>query len=76
MKFNMLRLIWWVLSLSFLHAANTNSPPAPSPSQKIKICSSHPNIDALLKKGSASYTLPTTHPTIQPLLKAYMPRGK
>jgi len=47
-------------------------PPPPSGNQRVKICSDHPNIDEILQKGAASYTLPSTHPTIHPLLSPYI----
>lgn len=48
--------------------------PTPSPSEKIALCPSHPNIDDILRKGAGSYTIPSTHPTIHPLFTPYMPR--
>jgi hypothetical protein len=43
--------------------------------QTIGLCVGHPNIDATLKHGAKSYTLPSTHPIVQPLLSPHMPHG-
>ena len=39
----------------------------------VKLCPFHPDIDAILNYGAVPYTLPSTHPSVQPLLAPYMP---
>jgi hypothetical protein len=36
---------------------------------KAKICTAHPNVDELLKRGAASYTLPSGHPQVNAMLR-------
>jgi hypothetical protein len=64
------------LFLGFYYDVNgAEQPPTPAPASRIPICSIHPNIDTLLKYKGAGYTLPTTHPTVQPLFNPFLPRG-
>ena len=39
----------------------------------VQLCPGHPDVDATLK--TSTYSFPTTHPTVQPLLRPFMPGG-
>lgn len=74
----------WSLAVAILRAADDdgygviNEPASgsegtpPPPDQRIKLCAGHPDIDDLLRRGAPSYELPSTHPTVHPLLRPYI----
>jgi hypothetical protein len=72
-------LSWgYLLQMSLADDEDDNgggSSPNPSPTQLVKLCPTHPNIDEVLKRGGSSYQIPSTHPTIHPLFTNVMPRG-
>lgn len=44
----------------------------PPPSQRVKLCRGHPDIDETLKRGGAKYTFPSGHPLVDPLLAPFI----
>ena len=48
----------------------------PKNSDKVRMCASHADIDSMLAADAGPYSFPTTHPTVQPLLAAFLPYSK
>ena len=72
-----IRLVLSLLSVCFfLHdIQQVQCAPANNPSKKpvvkpgsVQLCPGHPDVDATLKTNT--YSFPTTHPVVQPLLKS------